>query len=656
MERMFARALRFLGSLPRPAKRLITIALDLVVLPAALWSAFALRLGTLTPSIEPFWWLFVVVPVMTVPILKMAGLYREVLRYMSLYAGVAILKGVTLSALILAVAALLGEARGLPRSVLILYWMIALLYVGGSRIFLRAVLQALISRPRGREPVIIYGAGAAGAQLANALDLGESYLPVALVDDDRSLCGSHVRGLKVHPPAALEALIERLGVRYVLLALPAASRERRRAIVRWLAPFSVHVKTVPNLNDIVSGRARLDELRDIQIEDLLGRDPVEPDQELLQACIRGKSVLVTGAGGSIGGELCRQIVHLAPQLLVLYEISEFALYQIERELRAQLERDGLTVELIPVLGSVQDRERLQLLMEALSVATVYHAAAYKHVPLVESNGLEGVRNNTLGTWHTAMAAGAAGVETFVLVSTDKAVRPTSVMGASKRLAELILQGLAQEGGATLFCMVRFGNVLGSSGSVVPLFREQIRQGGPLTVTHPDITRYFMTIPEAASLVLQAGAMAEGGDVFVLDMGEPVKVVELGRQMIRLMGYEPREANTPDGEIELCFTGLRPGEKLYEELLIGDSVCATRHPMIMRATESSLPWVQVEALMWRLDDAYQRFDCSEMHAVLVESVAGFSGEGLDQDLFWQVAHPEVGQQRSKVAYLHRPRAQ
>jgi FlaA1/EpsC-like NDP-sugar epimerase len=646
----------WLGSLPRPIKRLITIVIDLIVLPMALWSAFALRLGTLAPPIEPFWWLFIVVPVLTVPMLKASGLYREVLRYMGFHAAVAILKGVTISAVILAVAALLGEARGLPRSVLILYWMTALLYVGGSRILLRALLQTLISRPRGREPVIIYGAGAAGAQLANALDLGEGYLPVAFVDDDKSLRDSIVRGLKVYPPSALEALIERLGARYVLLALPAASRERRRAIVRWLEPFAVHVKTVPNLNDIVSGRARLDEIRDLDIEDLLGRDPVAPDQSLLDACIRGKSVLVTGAGGSIGGELCRQIVRLAPQRLVLYELSEFALYQIERELRLVLEQKALEVELVPILGSVQDRNRLKALMKAFSIATVYHAAAYKHVPLVEYNMLEGVRNNTLGTWHTAMAARAAGVDTFVLISTDKAVRPTNVMGASKRLAELVLQGLAQESGETLFCMVRFGNVLGSSGSVVPLFREQIRLGGPVTVTHPEITRYFMTIPEAASLVLQAGAMAEGGDVFVLNMGEPVKIVDLGRQMIRLMGYEPRDASSPNGEIELRFTGLRPGEKLYEELLIGDNASGTRHPMIMRATESCLPWAEVEALMARLDDAYERFDCSEMHAVLVESVTGFNSEGPSRDLFWQVVQPELLRQEDKVAYLHRPRAQ
>ncbi|HEX5512939.1 MAG TPA: nucleoside-diphosphate sugar epimerase/dehydratase [Gammaproteobacteria bacterium] len=642
-----------LGALPRPVKRLITIAADLVALPLALWSAFALRLNTFTPEIESFWWLFVVVPVLTVPVLKLCGLYREVLRYMGPQAAIAILKGVTISAVLLGTVALLGGARSLPRSVLILYWLTALLYVGGSRVLLRALLQSLIRQPRGREPAVIYGAGAAGAQLINALDQGLSYVPVALLDDDKALQGSTVGGLKVHPPTMLERLIKDAGVRHVLLALPAASRERRRAILRWLELFPVRVKTLPNLNDIVSGNARLDEIRDVEIEDLLGRDPVASDQSLFDSCIRGKNVLVTGAGGSIGSELCRQIACLKPRRLVLYELSEFVLYQIERELREGQVQQGGEVELVPILGSVLDQAKLQTLMKAFAIETVYHAAAYKHVPMVEHNVLEGIRNNTFGTWCAAAAALAAGVETFVLISTDKAVRPTNVMGASKRLAELILQGLAQKGGKTVFCMVRFGNVLGSSGSVVPLFREQIRQGGPVTITHPEITRYFMTIPEAATLVLQAGAMAEGGDVFVLDMGEPVKILDLARQMIRLMGYQVRDETNPNGDIEIVFTGLRPGEKLYEELLIGDNVTGTRHPMIMRATEASLPWREVERLLGRLRKAYERFDCEEAEAVLAEAVTGFVHDGPGQDLLWQRTVAQRVEAEEKVAYLRRP---
>lgn len=649
------RFIQRLSKLPRPYKRLITIAADIVALPLALWSAFALRLGTFTPPIEHIWWLFVVVPVLTVPLLKFSGLYREVLRYMGPQAALAILKGVTLSVALLGVVALLGDVRDLPRSVLILYWMNGLLYLGGSRILLRAMLQSLIRRQHGRVPVVIYGAGAAGAQLVSALDMSPDYVPVAMVDDDASLWGSTVAGLQVHSPVLLEELITDSNVHHVLLALPTASRERRRAIIRRLEPFPVRVKTVPNLVDLATGRAALDDIRDVEIEDLLGRDPVAPDRTLLSACIYQKNVLVTGAGGSIGSELCRQIALLSPRRLVLYEISEFALYQIERELREMLERSATEVELVPMLGSVLNRVRLQEVMRAFEIETVYHAAAYKHVPLVEHNVLEGVRNNTLGTWHAAMAAQAVGVETFVLISTDKAVRPTNIMGASKRLAELVLQGLAAEGSETTFCMVRFGNVLGSSGSVVPLFREQIRQGGPVTITHPEITRYFMTIPEAATLVLQAGAMAEGGDVFVLDMGEPVKIVDLARQMIRLMGLEVRDQEHPNGDIEIVFTGLRPGEKLYEELLIGDNVTGTKHPMIMRAMESSLTWAEVEQLLVRLNKAYERFDCAEVEAVLAEAVTGFAHDRPGPDLLWQQMQETPTVEQKKVAYLRRPPA-
>lgn len=631
---------RTLVALPRRTKQLIMVCADMAMLPLAVWSAFALRFGTITPPyLDRFWWLFLVMPLATIPILHMLGLYRSVVRYMSTQAVFAVVQGVAISAMLMIAVSLMVDLRNLPRSVVLLYALIALLYIGGSRFLVRAFWQSLVRRRTHKEPVVIYGAGAAGLQCAAALLNGNEYEPVAFLDDNRMLHGMVMNGIKVHSPEILPKLTEALGVSHVLLAMPSITRSQRNAIIARLESLPIHVKTLPGLSDLVSGAAQVDDFREVGIEDLLGRDPVTPDRALLEACIRGKVVMVTGAGGTIGGELCRQILRNAPKTLILYELSELALYRIDQELQHIVQADGLSIELVPLIGSVTDRAALRRVMSIWSVQTVYHAAAYKHVPIVEHNYISGVRNNVLGTWYAAEAALAAGVERFVLISTDKAVRPTNVMGATKRLAELVLQGLhdrdrQNSGKVTRFCMVRFGNVLGSSGSVVPLFREQIRKGGPVTVTHPEITRYFMTIAEATELVIQAGAMGRGGDVYVLDMGSPVKIADMARRMVHLAGYEVCDENNPHGDIAIEYTGLRPGEKLYEELLIGEDVALTRHPMIRRAQEAFHPWSQMAQYLDPLLRACDRFDCVSVRNLLMDAVNEFKPASDIHDLIWQ----------------------
>jgi len=446
---------------------------------------------------------------------------------------------------------------------------------------------------------------------------------IGFVDDNPALHGAVINGLEVYPPRALGSLVDQLDVSKVLLAMPSVRRRQRRRIIDQLEKVPIHVQTMPDINDLISGRARVDDIREVDIADLLGRDTVPPMPALLDACIREKCVMVTGAGGSIGAELCRQICRLGPRRLILLEISEVSLYRINREITDLVERDGFKFEVVPILASAHHQQRIQSVCETFGVQTIYHAAAYKHVPLVEHNMIEGIHNNVFGTFHTAEAAIAAGVESFVLVSTDKAVQPTNVMGATKRLAENVLQALSDRGSETVFSMVRFGNVLASSGSVVPLFREQIRQGGPVTVTHPEIYRYFMTIPEAAQLVIQAGSMARGGDVFVLDMGKPVRIADLAEKMIRLMGLTVRDEEHPDGDIEIRYTGLRPAEKLYEELLIGNNVCGTDHPMIMRAVEEFVPWPELSGLLGDLWAACLKLDCEDARQLLSRSVAEYA---------------------------------
>jgi FlaA1/EpsC-like NDP-sugar epimerase len=518
-----------------------------------------------------------------------------------------------------------------PRSAWIIYWLVAIALIGSSRFVIRDLLRIRIRRLAPRPRVAIYGAGGAGVQLANSLAHSQELEPAVFLDDDPALEGSRIAGLKVRSAARLPRLIDREQITTVLLAMPSIPHRRRREIIDALAELPVTVMAMPTLAEIAAGTKRVDDVREVDIEDLLGRDPVQPNRLLLERCIAGKSVMVTGAGGSIGAELCRQIAGLGPSRLLLLERSEPALYAIEQEVQRLCAAKA--TEVVALLGSATNGDRMRRVMTGFQVDTVYHAAAYKHVPMVEHNPIEGVQNNIVGTLRTAAAAMASGVSTFVLISTDKAVRPTNVMGASKRFAELILQGLAQRDPSTRFCMVRFGNVLDSSGSVVPLFRDQIRHGGPVTVTHPEVIRYFMTIPEAAQLVLQAGSMGVGGDVFVLDMGEPVRILDLARQMIRLSGLEVQDEDNPDGDIRIEFTGLRPGEKLYEELLIGEHDEATEHPRIRRAQEESLPWPAVQSLLERLEAACERCDTAELRVVLEEAVRGYEPEGEIVDPLW-----------------------
>ncbi len=573
-----------LFQLNRWQKRLIMLIFDYVLLGFAVWVAFAIRLGSWWPNLNDGVWFLILAPTLTIPIFVRLGLYRAVVRYISGQAMIAVLKGVTLSTIFLAIIAYIAGFQGVPRSVFIIYWFVAFLLIGSSRYWMRLQYQRLHNKQYERVPVLIYGAGHSGTQLANALSASAEFKPVGFIDDDETLQKLTIHALKVYAPSQLDNLVVKLNIRKILLAMPSAPLARRRKIIHTLEHLPVQALTLPSMADLVDGKISIAALREISIDDLLGREPVQPDEVLLRANITAKVVMVTGAGGSIGSELCRQIIKLQPQALLLFEQSEFALYSIHQELSAAFEN------VLPLLGSVTDSVRLLEIMQHFKVQTIYHAAAYKHVPMVEHNVLEGIRNNILGTWRTAVMAQQAQVETFVLISTDKAVRPTNTMGATKRCAELLLQALNRQYGTkpTRFTMVRFGNVLGSSGSVVPLFQEQIRKGGPITLTHQDIIRYFMTIPEASQLVIQAGAMGQGGDVFVLDMGEPVRIYDLAKRMIKLSGLDIKSTETPEGDIEIQTTGLRPGEKLYEELLIGDNVLPTRHSRILRAQEIELP--------------------------------------------------------------------
>ncbi|MGH8218233.1 MAG: polysaccharide biosynthesis protein [Steroidobacteraceae bacterium] len=591
---------------------------DLCTIPFALWSAVTLRLGSFDHGTHGGFWLYVISALASVSIFVRLGLYRAVLRYMAGRAISTIFAGVLFSVVLTAMVDGAFFGAMVPKSAWLIDFLMATLYVWGSRWVARHTF-GLVSSPRKR--VIIYGAGDSGLDLALALKKGRDFQPVAFVDDDAVHHGSLVHGLEIFPTEFLEPLVARYGVSQVMLAMPSAPKSRRSEIIKALLGLGVRVQTVPDLSDILAGRARVDDVQDVDIADLLGRDPVPPHPGLLGACITGKSVMVTGAGGSIGSELCRQIIRLNPKRLVLIEKSELALYTIDRELRAQTS-EARSVEIVPLIGNTHQKSRIKDVIQTFAIQTIYHAAAYKHVPLVEQNVVHGVFNNVMSTYHTAEAAAECGVETFVLISTDKAVNPTNVMGATKRIAELVLQGMHQCGSATKFCMVRFGNVLGSSGSVVPLFREQVRVGGPVTVTHPQVIRYFMTIPEAAQLVIQAGSMAHGGEVFVLDMGQPIRIVDLAKRMIALTGHNVRDESNPHGDIEIVFTGLRPGEKLFEELLLGDNVAPTEHPMILRAREKALPWSEVHRLLDELRVAAAAFDCRRTIRLLQDAVAEY----------------------------------
>ncbi|UBO72861.1 polysaccharide biosynthesis protein [Aeromonas rivuli] len=620
----------FLG-ISRLYKRIISVFADSVLLSLAFWGGYWVRLDIAMPiqSVRHWELLALLIPV-TVFIFARLGLYRAVLRYVGFKVLWTVSLGIFVSTLCLVTFAFFLEVF-LPRTVSVIYFAFAILLIGGVRLFFRM----LVNRGKGgRVPVLIYGAGSSGRQLQLALNQGQEFFPVAFVDDATHLRKALIQGINVHSPDMIGELIIRFGVKKILLAIPSVSRAVRQNVIRRLEPFPCEVLSIPGMADLVGGKAQINELKEVSIEDLLGRDPVAPITELISANITGKRVMVTGAGGSIGSELCRQIIRCKPEKLVLFELSEYGLYAIDKELSDLCEHEGIDVEVVPLLGSVQRQNRLFTIMSNFRIQTVYHAAAYKHVPLVEYNVVEGVRNNIFGTLYCAQAAIEAGVETFVLISTDKAVRPTNTMGATKRLAELVLQALASAQTRTRFCMVRFGNVLGSSGSVVPLFRTQIRNGGPITVTHTDITRYFMTIPEASQLVIQAGAMGCGGDVFVLDMGQPVKIMELAHRMIRLSGLLLKNDKNPNGDIEIKITGLRPGEKLFEELLIGDNVEGTSHPRIMKANESMLPWVELRSLLAEVDIACHQFDHELLRSLLLTAPLVFTPTDGICDLVWK----------------------
>ncbi|PFH10703.1 FlaA1/EpsC-like NDP-sugar epimerase [Collimonas sp. PA-H2] len=632
-------------NLSRLHKQIIAASADLIMLPLTFCLAIWLRHdGLSTWLLHQYGLLILAAPLISLPIFIRLGLYRAVIRFIDHKIVYVVVFGVTLSVIALGALGTFTQTAGYSRAVFGIYWVSAILYTTASRFLARGYLLR-VSGVGSAVPVAIYGAGQAGTQLASALRAGNEYLPLAFVDDKKELRRATIAGIKVFSADELPDLIARYNLKEVLLAMPSLSKFQQKHILDLLEPLKVKIKVTPPIKSLINGELRVQDIRDVEIEDLLGRDPVDPNPELISACIVNKSVMVTGAGGSIGSELCRQIIRQRPSQLILLEMSEFGLYTIEQELRELQKSIHVNIELLPFLGSVLETEKCERIMRTFSVETVYHAAAYKHVPLVEHNPIEGIRNNVFGTLSVAKAAIAAGVKSFVLISTDKAVRPTNVMGSTKRFAELILQAFARlqpkTFSRTRFCMVRFGNVLGSSGSVVPLFRKQIMAGGPITLTHPEITRYFMTIPEAAQLVLQAGAMGEGGDVFVLDMGEPVKIVDLAKRMVHLSGLEVMSDLTPDGTIEINHVGLRPGEKLYEELLIGDNVEGTEHPLIMRAREVEIPWAILEDQLIKLEDACARFAYEEVRALLLHTVAEYSPQCGIEDFIWRAKHRLAG---------------
>lgn len=616
--------------IPRLVKRLISVAIDSLFMAGALFCAIFVR-DEIAPwlSLQLYYSLGITI-VFTLLIWIKLGLYRAVIRFIDTKALSTIFVGTVLSGVVMIITSYFLKTP-MPRSIPFIYTAFLLIFVGGSRLVVRGLINA--QNGKSKAPVIIYGAGASGRQLALALQHGAEYHPVAFIDDNQELRNTDVTGLKVYTRDSLQDLIDKYGVGKILLAIPSSSAKRRKNLLNQLEKFSVEVLTIPGSADLVSGKLQVDILRRIDIIDLLGREPVMPIDALFRRCIENKHVMVTGAGGSIGSELCRQIFRQSPITLILFEASELALYSIEKELRESMDQAELNVKIVPILGSVLDKVLVENIITQFEVNTIYHAAAYKHVPIVEHNIVSGLRNNVWGTKICADAALSAGVENFVLISTDKAVRPTNVMGTTKRLAELVLQALAVDAQTTRFSMVRFGNVLGSSGSVVPLFKKQIADGGPLTITHPDITRYFMTIPEAAQLVIQAGAMGKGGEVYVLDMGKPVKISSLAEKMVYLSGLTVKKDENPQGDIEIVYSGLRPGEKLYEELLIGEDVEGTEHKRIMKAREISMSHDDLTDLLNRLEQMMMSNDVEGIREALLNVPLGFNPSSEIADCLW-----------------------
>ncbi|PWD85353.1 polysaccharide biosynthesis protein [Ignatzschineria cameli] len=647
----------WLLNLPRNIKRVIQLLVDICLIWFSILLAFIIRIGwdDTWLYIGDYQWLFIVAPIISIPIFIIMGMYRAVIRYVGKEALITIAKSVTIAALLLSLIIYWYDdaPRVVPRSLVFNYWWITLLAIGGLRLFIRHyflgdwldVFKHTFGSHKDRARVLIYGAGTAGKQLVAALRSGSHIEPIAFIDDDPNIRSANIDGLRVYAPHQLEMALKRTKATELLLAIPSAPRARRQEIITSLSKFPIRVRTIPGFIDLAKGKVKVQDLQEIDVADLLGRDPVEPHRGLFDFCIKNQVVMVTGAGGSIGSELCRQILLSGAKQLILFENSEYNLYKITRELQEEIRKEQLEIQFTPLLGSIQDRDRLYNVMTKFNVNTIYHAAAYKHVPIVENNITQGVLNNVLGTYYTAEAAIKARVNNFVLISTDKAVRPTNVMGATKRLAEMVLQSFSKERAITFLgdsdptqnktriTMVRFGNVLGSSGSVIPLFRKQIQEGNNVTVTHPDITRYFMTIPEAAELVIQAGSMGLGGDVFVLDMGKPVRILDLATKMIQLSGLTIRTEENPNGDIAIQFTGLRAGEKLYEELLIGDNVSGTEHPMIMRAHEDWLPWSEMKTLLEKLKTAADHNDYPTIRALLLQYVSGYQPQCEIVDLLY-----------------------
>lgn len=659
----------------RPYKRVVSLAVDFVLLFVACLLALMLHYGeALYAENMNAWLVSALAPVCVIPAMIPTGLYRAVIRYVGYHALWNVVKAVTFGTLFwLLIMYVAGIA--LPLAVTVIFWMTALLGIGGTRMLGRWMFRQLSPvgysyKNRHANRVLIYGAGAFGHQMATAFINSSEVSPVGFLDDDKSIQGSELIGLRIYSPEHLPGLIERYGIDSVLLAIRSLTASRQRELVRTLENYPITVKVMPSLVDVDNQGIQYSDMSNIEVTDLLRRDSVQLNKQLLSSCVAGCSVMVTGAGGSIGSELCRQVLTLKPARLVLYELNEFALYSIERELRHMLSDAGQTLaaedgenstgketyqpELVAILGNVQDQKQLERVITHFEVETLYHAAAYKHVPIVEQNIVAGIRNNLTGTLCAAEAAVNCKVRHFVLISTDKAVRPTNIMGASKRLAEMVLQAISARESAqasecqTRFAMVRFGNVLASSGSVVHVFRSQIEKGGPVTVTHPEITRYFMTIPEAASLVIQAGAMGKSGDLFLLDMGQPVRIAELAREMIRLSGRSVRDEYNPEGDIELIYTGLRPGEKLYEELLISADTLPTEHPMIMRAREDFISWQTLKEQLTILDLAMDQQDINRIREQLTQLVSGYQPDKSSVDLLSDTSHASASSDKGNTA--------
>jgi len=643
---LFSIIFNYLFELPRAHKQKFLIVVDSILVILVIILSFTLRLGEWYWPENELLWVILIAPIISIPIFIRFSLYQAIIRFIGFIALWEVIQAVTLYALLWGILVYFSAVEGIPRSVILINWLLSIVAIGGLRMIIRwLVFEAIYDGNSGRKNVVIYGAGAAGRQLALSLRHSNDYNTLALVDDSSLLQGQSIHGLRILSKESLEIFISKNNISEILLAIPSLSRSRRNEIISYLEPLSVSVLSLPSIEDLAKGRVKIVDLHEVSVSDILGRNGVSANKDLLDLNIKNKVVMVTGAGGSIGSELSRQILKLKPKLLIIYDQSEFSLYTIDKELSAM---NLNNIKIIPMLGSVQNKSRLQQIFHHFSVQTIYHTAAYKHVPMVEYNTGEGVKNNVIGTLNCSIAALLEGVETFVLISTDKAVRPTNTMGASKRFSEIIIQVISENPknfittfngesitksnniNKTRFSIVRFGNVLNSSGSVVPLFKQQISEGGPITVTDPNVLRYFMTSSEAVELVIQAGAMGLGGEVFVLDMGEPVLILDLAKKMIRLSGMEVKDSSNPNGDIEIQFTGLRSGEKLYEELLIGDNVSSTTNPMIMKATEESLTLKDVKLIVDEIQIAILNNNPEELHHLLKKAVPGFKPDSIITD--------------------------